>query len=125
MTRPNSGANATHRSLEGLVLNAVQLTSRATRLAGCCLAILSVGLSGVSAVAGTIEFVVNRVDGAVFIKNSGVTPSVIDGYTIFSPSDALIVAGWTPIAGNYDFSGDQSVDSISTGSSSARPTPRR
>jgi hypothetical protein len=113
MARPNSGANATHRSLEGLVLNAVQLTSRATRLAGCCLAILSVGLSGVSAVAGTIEFVVNRVDGGVFIKNSGVTPSVIDGYTIFSPSDALIVAGWTPIAGNYDFSGDQSVDSIS------------
>ncbi|WP_145110474.1 hypothetical protein [Botrimarina mediterranea] len=63
--------------------------------------------------AETIEFVVDRVDGGVFIKNSGATPSIIDGYTIFSPSDALIISGWTPIAGNYDASGDQSVDSTS------------
>lgn len=74
---------------------------------------LAVGWFGASAKAGNIEFIVDRANGGVFIKNSGVTPSVIDGYTIFSPSNALIVGGWTPIAGNYDASGDQSVDSVS------------
>lgn len=74
---------------------------------------LTLGLPPAVAGAGTIEFVVDRADGGVFIKNSGVSPAVIDGYTIFSPANALLVGGWTPITGNYDASGDQSVDSVS------------
>ncbi len=94
-------------------MNAARPTANCARLALRLLAMLAVGLLGGSAGAGNIEFIVDRADGRVFIKNSGVTPSVIDGYTVFSPSSALIVSGWTPIAGDYDASGDQSVDSIS------------
>ena len=94
-------------------MNAALLNPGLHRLAQRCVAVVALALCGAPVVAGTIEFVVDRVDGGVFIKNSGVTPSVIDGYTIFSPSNALIVAGWTPITGNYDASGDHSVDSTS------------
>lgn len=66
-----------------------------------------------AAPAGAIEFVVNREDGEVFIKNPAAVPVTFDGYTLFSPGEALIVEGWIPVTGNYDLGGDQSVDSDS------------
>lgn len=61
--------------------------------------------------ASDIEFVVDRADGAIYIRNTADTTQVFDGYSIESPGESLIVAGWSSVTDNYDASGNQSVDS--------------
>lgn len=58
-----------------------------------------------------IEFIVDRADGAVYIRNTASTARVFDGYSIESPGESLIVGAWSSVADNYDLSGNQSVDS--------------
>ncbi len=71
-----------------------------------------VWLSGISS-ANSIEVVVNEVNGELYLKNSGASSEVIDGYEINSLSGALSPGALTSITTNYDLSGDMSVDSIS------------
>lgn len=66
--------------------------------------------SSAMAQANMLEFIVDRGDGQIFIKNPSSDAITLDGYQIESFDSALSIAGWTPIAGNYDLSGDQSVD---------------
>lgn len=61
--------------------------------------------------ADQLEFIVDRADGAVYIKNPTDSAITLDGYQVLSFGDALQTNEWVPIAGNYDLSGDQSVDS--------------
>ncbi|MEO0531004.1 MAG: hypothetical protein AAF266_10590, partial [Planctomycetota bacterium] len=83
-----------------------------TAMLRMCLCAVGVVLAlGVATPVGAIEFVVDRSDGEVFIKNPEAVSVTFDGYTLFSPGEALIVDGWTPVTGNYDLAGDQSVDS--------------
>ncbi|TWT94062.1 hypothetical protein Pla108_37740 [Botrimarina colliarenosi] len=77
-------------------------------LLGCYVAVAAAGLAH----AGTIELVIDQTDGELFLKNTGGVADTLDGYTIYSSRSALLPAGWTSIAGNYDASGDSSVDSI-------------
>ncbi|QDT68443.1 hypothetical protein MalM25_13650 [Planctomycetes bacterium MalM25] len=72
--------------------------------------------------ADQLEFIVDRDDGAVYIKNPTEGAITLDGYQILSFGDALLTNGWVPIAGNYDLSGDQSVDATADWSILGVPT---
>lgn len=58
-----------------------------------------------------LEFVVDRSDGAVFIRSTALTSQVFDGYSVSSAGGSLDVGSWTRVTDSYDLSGDQSVDS--------------
>lgn len=63
--------------------------------------------------AATLELRVGVTTGSVMITNVGSSDVVLDAYTIDSASASLLPAGWLSVTDNYDFSGDQSVDSSS------------
>ncbi len=65
------------------------------------------------AAADSLEFIVDRQDGAVYIKNPNESAVVFDGYQFESFGAAFDVSNWTSIADSYDLDGDQSVDSTS------------
>lgn len=48
--------------------------------------------------------------GEIFLENFTLAPVSISAYSIVSPNGGLVPGGWTPIAGNYDSTGDGSID---------------
>lgn len=62
--------------------------------------------------------------GEVFLENFTLAPVSISAYTILSPTDGLLPAAWTPIAGNYDSVGDGSVDPAQPWIRLSSPTDR-
>lgn len=89
-----------------------------THRTGRALALLAAALAGCSgthaqAAVGPIEVVVDRASGEVFLKNTSVLSTVVDGYSLASPTSSLRPAEWLSVAANYDASGDQSVDATS------------
>ena len=73
--------------------------------------LLVLGLLCSAASAQSLDFIIDKDDGAVYIKNSTDSPVTFDGYQLTPFSFDLVVDNWTPIAGNYDTAGDLSVDS--------------
>ena len=57
------------------------------------------------------KLIVDRSTGGISLKNIGTTATTIKGYSITSEAGALKHSGWKTIDGNYDLSGDGSVDS--------------
>lgn len=75
--------------------------------------VLAAFLLSLVAPAGAVEFIVDRADGEVFIKNNDAVPFSFDGYTLSSSSDGLFPDQWVSVTGNYDLAGDGSVDANS------------
>lgn len=85
-------------------------TARALRRGALAACLVVLGTATVAATA--IEVVVDDSTGEVFLKNPTGAAETIDGYALFSPSASFLPLAWTPVATDYDLSGDQSVDSV-------------
>lgn len=81
-----------------------RLRAFAQAVLGVCL------LFGSTCWGAEIELVVDRADGAIYLRSVAATTQVFDGYSIESPGDSLTVSGWSSVSDFYDASGDQSVD---------------
>lgn len=57
-----------------------------------------------------IDIEVSRVTGEISLVNSSASPAPIAGYSIYSPSGALLPANWLSIADNYDSNSGGFVD---------------
>lgn len=93
-------------------LNPPTLEARRARgwLIACAIAVvLQSGLG--TALASSLELVVDLNENTVHLLNPTVVSEVFDGYTISSSTDELQFIDWMSIADNYDATGDQSVDS--------------
>lgn len=73
--------------------------------------LLILGLMAPAASAQSLDLIIDQDGGAVYFKNSTDAPIVFDAYELVPISFDLVIDNWTPIAGNYDTAGDQSVDS--------------
>jgi hypothetical protein len=71
------------------------------------------GMTTSHVLASSLELVVDYDTGETYFKNPTGSSETLDGYTITSPDGGLLTGSWTPVAGNYDLSGDQSVDTVS------------
>ena len=60
--------------------------------------------------APQFKLTINRNTGGITLTNTGSTATTIKGYSITSEAGGLNQSGWKPIAGNYDMSGNDSVD---------------
>lgn len=90
-----------------MLLRHLRPIARATALIA---AMLVCGFVTKAAQGSSIETIIDRSSGEVFLKNPTAGDLVIDGYSLFSPAGSLLPGAWNSVTNLYDVSGDSSVD---------------
>lgn len=80
------------------------------RTAALLAAMFACGIVSEVAQGSSIETIIDRSSGEVFLKNPTAGAMVIDGYSLFSPAGSLLPGAWSSVTDLYDVSGDGSVD---------------
>ena len=68
------------------------------------------GILAETAQGSSIETIIDRSNGEVFLKNPSAAVVAIDGYSIFSPGASLLPGAWSSVTNLYDLSGNGTVD---------------